>query len=156
MTLILTLPFLPSQTSDFCCRHINKQILFVNMTLILILPFLSSQTWDFCCHHINKQLDLNILFFCYQNTHKEFSFCVLTGINFWKGVLLSLPACRNGDLRLVGGQSQLEGRVEVCWNETWGTVCDGGWSPNDAKVACRQLGFSQHCKHSLNVLTVLC
>jgi len=52
------------------------------MTLILILPFLSSQTWDFCCRHINKQLDLNILFFFVIKTHKEFRFCALTGINF--------------------------------------------------------------------------
>ena len=49
--------------------------------------------------------------------------------------------CNNGDLRLMGGSNMFEGRVELCWNETWGTICDGFWSTNDANVACRQLGF---------------
>ena len=50
--------------------------------------------------------------------------------------------CVNGDIRLRGGTSIVKGRVEVCMNNTWGTVCDDGWSSVDAQVACQQLGHS--------------
>ena len=51
-------------------------------------------------------------------------------------------ACTQGAVRLRDGAKSLEGRLEICYDEEWGTICDDMWSINDASVACRQLGFS--------------
>ena len=50
--------------------------------------------------------------------------------------------CYDGELRLAGGTVANEGRVELCYQNQWGTVCRDGWSVTDARVACRQLGYS--------------
>ena len=51
-------------------------------------------------------------------------------------------ALSNGALRLVDTEStQFGGRLEVYYNNEWGTVCNNSWGSSDATVACRQMGF---------------
>ena len=49
--------------------------------------------------------------------------------------------CIDGSIHLRGGSSAREGRVEICVEGRWGTVCDYSWNSRDASVVCRQLGY---------------
>ena len=58
-----------------------------------------------------------------------------------QGNTTSQPECSSGDLRLVGGERESEGRVEICVEGFWGTVCDSAFGREEAMVVCRQSGF---------------
>ena len=50
--------------------------------------------------------------------------------------------CVDGDVRLQDGTDISNGRVEMCQNGIWGSICSNGWDHIDASVVCRQLGYS--------------
>ena len=65
--------------------------------------------------------------------------------------------CTEEDIRLQDG-TNTQGRLEVCYNGEWGTVCQRKFNKAEARIVCRKLGFrnkrgTQYC-HPLASHTV--
>ena len=68
----------------------------------------------------------------------NFKYCVCT---ITVDISTEKSSCNDGDVRLVGRNTDYEGRVEVCINNAWGTVCHNSFDYRDANVVCGQLGY---------------
>ena len=63
-----------------------------------------------------------------------------------------------GEIRLVGGAVKYEGRVEYCNDGVMGTICDDGWTVEDAAVVCTMLGYPSEGRFNISFVffVVLC
>ena len=73
----------------------------------------------------------------------DLSLCLYAGI------------CTNGDVRLVDGFNSASGRVELCANNHWGTICGDSWDKNDAEVVCRMLNYSSSGKTLYSIYYII-
>lgn len=99
----------------------------------------------FCLVCANKKDEnfykLNNLYTLYNIMHENSYFTS----SFNLSVFVPSAACSHGDIRLRGdGHYVSFGRVEVCVNGVWGTVCDKDWTNTEASIVCTQLGYSPY------------
>ena len=52
-----------------------------------------------------------------------------------------IEKCQHGEVHLAGSSYHTIGRVDVCINGTWGTICSTSFTDNDASVVCSDLGY---------------
>lgn len=66
----------------------------------------------------------------------------INSYTLWQWISLHYNAAENWPIRLAGNTiGDRGGRVEIYYNNTWGTVCDDLWSIEDGNVVCRMLNF---------------
>ena len=92
------------------------------------------------CHTVGFDTINNIVVDTEISCQRRKHLCTTVYLN--KLVINSIASCSDGDLKLVGGESESDGRLEICLNKRWTTINGRGWTKTDTKVACNQLNYS--------------
>ena len=67
---------------------------------------------------------------------------ILVGIFSTLSSFLILASCLDGQIKLLEGDSETSGHVEICSNQRWEPISGNYWGEDEAKVACNALGYS--------------
>ena len=96
------------------------------------------------CNGAESSLDL-----CSKSTTS--STCSTAGI-YCRNVTANTTGCTHKHIRLVGSQNANEGRLEVCDQGTWSSICNI-YTPTVSTV-CRQLGYTKYGSECLLKLII--
>lgn len=84
-----------------------------------------------------------LLIYSYFSVH--YNYVYITSeyicIYFIDITISSTLLCNNGSVRLIDGETDREGRVEVCLNNEWSRICQDKWDYREAAVVCSQLAY---------------
>ena len=57
------------------------------------------------------------------------------------GTIIFTADCVDGEVRLMEGKTELEGRLDVCFGQRWGTISSDGWAEINSRIVCSDLGY---------------
>ena len=57
-------------------------------------------------------------------------------------------------MRLVDGSTEYDGRVEICINQVWGSICSYNWDYREVSIVCKQLGYNNNYVHTMYSLFI--
>uniref|UniRef100_A0A1X7T0E0 SRCR domain-containing protein n=1 Tax=Amphimedon queenslandica TaxID=400682 RepID=A0A1X7T0E0_AMPQE len=157
---VTTIPITVTATATVESTAVIMSTIVLPIILLMIIVLLISLTLIFYYYKIRKavnrkpvsgkrtstaKLDNDVVFnIRYNDTNQQISCSQFT--SFPLPTILEnqvSDACTTGQVRLANGATSNQGRVEICINGVWGTVCDDFWvTNNNARVVCRQLGYS--------------
>ena len=85
---------------------------------------------------------VNVSYSIITNTYVHFSYVSIST----SAPVTAYANCTDGEVRLANGTTDqaagvIDGRLEICYNHAWGTVCQNSFQSSEASVACSQMGL---------------